>query len=131
MSRSASFLLFLLKRATDIFENFFANEKKFGSLPVNQKCVSEVVFLLGKLEKLELIDNIFLSLDTKECESHGLDFGLIQKAKKNRLLRGKYAHIVYFHKILVSCVRSKESEVRDKVGNLFEIVNSLIIDISE
>jgi len=52
-----------MKRISDIFESFFATEKKYGSLPVNQKCVSEVVLVLTKLDKLQLLDGILQYLE--------------------------------------------------------------------
>jgi|JI61114C2RNA_FD_contig_41_1686386_length_914_multi_2_in_0_out_0_1 hypothetical protein len=63
MKRISRFLVLLMKRISDIFESFFATEKKYGSLPVNQKCVSEVVLVLTKLDKLQLLDGILQYLE--------------------------------------------------------------------
>jgi hypothetical protein len=88
-----------------------------------------VVFLLSKLEKLQLPEAVFLSMDLEECERHGLDVRVLGKAPRNRMLRGAYAHVVYFYGMMVGCVRSKEAEVRDRVAGMFEIVNTLVVDM--
>jgi hypothetical protein len=59
MKRVSCFLVYLLKRISDIFDVFFATEKKYGSLPVNQKCVSQIVLVLSKLDKMSLPKDIF------------------------------------------------------------------------
>jgi hypothetical protein len=72
MKRVSCFLVCLLKRISDIFDSFFTTEKKYGSLPVNQKCVSEVVLVLSKLDKLHLFSDILSCLDRESCQKHNL-----------------------------------------------------------